>query len=270
MIYSLESLRGIAALLVAIGHFPLDYSFKIYFSYSYLMVDLFFCLSGFVIALNYSNKINDLNEFLDFNKKRILRVYPLHLFVLQLFLLIEFFKYLAEYRYGLVANNPAFEINNFTAYFSNLFLVQTFLDTPTFHNPSWSISTEVFAYIIFSLTMLFIKKIEVITILIVFLSGYYILNYSNAKLDAITDVESIIRCFYSFFMGVGLYIFYNRINLKVFSSITVISLILLPVYQISISVIFCYIMYLLYRRHLQEKTSFLEWGGHKVFGSDKL
>lgn len=269
MIYSLESLRGIAALLVAIMHFPVDYSLKAYFSYSYLMVDLFFCLSGFVIALNYYSKINNFSEFLNFNKKRILRVCPLHLFVLHLFLLIECFKYLVEYRYNIVANNPAFETNDLVAYISNLFLVQTFLDTPTFHNPSWSISTEVFAYIIFSSIILLIKRIELIVMLIVILSGYYIFNYSNANLDAITDAESIIRCFYSFFMGVGLYIFYNNINIKVFSLIAIIALVLLPVYQMGIPIIFCYLIYVLYVKHLKEQTSFLEWGG-EIFGSNKL
>ncbi len=266
MIYSLESLRGIAALLVAIMHFPIDYSLKAYFSYSYLMVDLFFCLSGFVIALNYYSKINNFSEFINFNKKRILRVYPLHFFVLQLFLLIECVKYLVEYKYNVVANNPAFETNNLVAYISNLFLVQTFLDTATFHNPSWSISTEVFAYIILSSIILFIKRVEVI-ILIIILSGFYIFYHSSANLDAITNLESIIRCFYSFFMGAGLYVLYNKINFRLFSLITIIALLLLPVYQMSISIIFCYLIYVLYVKHLKKQTTFLEWGGVKFLGA---
>lgn len=258
MIYSLESLRGIAALLVAIMH--LCYIFQAYVTYTsylYLMVDLFFCLSGFVLALNYIRNINNLNEFLSFNKKRILRVYPLHFFVLQLFLVIELFKYLLENKYNIIMNNHAFETNDVFGYLSNLFLVQVFFDKPSFNIPSWSISTEVFSYIIFSLIILFVKKKELIVILIITISGCYLMINTNS-LDIITGLESVIRCLYSFFMGVGLYIFYNKINLKIFLLITIIAMILLPFNEIMISIIFCFLIYLLYERHLKGKTSFLE------------
>ena len=58
-IYFLESLRGIAAISVALFHFQTE-SFltnNIFIRNSWLMVDFFFVLSGFVIAYNYQSKI---------------------------------------------------------------------------------------------------------------------------------------------------------------------------------------------------------------------
>lgn len=56
----LDGLRGIAAVAVVIFHFmefaiP-DYT-KNFIAHGYLAVDFFFCLSGFVIAYAYDNRI---------------------------------------------------------------------------------------------------------------------------------------------------------------------------------------------------------------------
>ena len=59
-INSLETLRGIAALMVALYHYP-STSF-LYFEDGFLAVYFFFSLSGFVITLNYFNKINKLSN----------------------------------------------------------------------------------------------------------------------------------------------------------------------------------------------------------------
>ncbi len=48
----LEGLRGAAAILVLFRHIP-TYITPIHFQMSYLAVDLFFVLSGFVIANSY-------------------------------------------------------------------------------------------------------------------------------------------------------------------------------------------------------------------------
>ena len=77
---SLQCFRGIAALLVTTIHINvnnpfLDSSFR-----TGLFVQFFFVLSGFILSINYSNKINNFFEASHFIKKRFLRLYPLHLF----------------------------------------------------------------------------------------------------------------------------------------------------------------------------------------------
>lgn len=75
----LDGLRGIAAISVLIFHFmefavP-DYS-KNLIAHSYLAVDFFFCLSGFVIAYAYDKKIQQLS-FWDFFRLRLIRLHPM-------------------------------------------------------------------------------------------------------------------------------------------------------------------------------------------------
>ena len=93
----LESLRGIAALNVAMYHASLvgGESFIVTNSFvknADLMVDFFFVLSGFVIAYNYSDRIFNFASLTQFQTKRFLRLYPLHFLTLLIFLAIELAK----------------------------------------------------------------------------------------------------------------------------------------------------------------------------------
>lgn len=73
----LDGIRGIAALLVVMTHAP-DF-FMIWKNHTYLAVDVFFILSGFVIALAYENKlVSKKLSFFDFVKKRFVRLYPIY------------------------------------------------------------------------------------------------------------------------------------------------------------------------------------------------
>src|ERR1700750_2532859 len=60
-----------------------------------LFVDFFFVLSGFVIAYSYQS-IKTRAELSKFYKKRFFRLYPLHLIVLLLFVVIELSKHFAS------------------------------------------------------------------------------------------------------------------------------------------------------------------------------
>lgn len=75
---TLDGMRGIAALLVAVYHFQerqnLDHVG------GYLAVDLFFVLSGFVIALNYTARLSDGLPLRSFLKLRVARLYPVYAF----------------------------------------------------------------------------------------------------------------------------------------------------------------------------------------------
>ncbi|MBS7567061.1 acyltransferase [Mucilaginibacter sp. Bleaf8] len=75
----LDGLRGVAAVAVVIFHFmefvvP-DYT-KSFIAHAYLAVDFFFCLSGFVIAYAYDNRLQTLGIF-NFFKMRLIRLHPL-------------------------------------------------------------------------------------------------------------------------------------------------------------------------------------------------
>ena len=67
-LFALESLRGIAAVLVALFHYPSS-SF-LYFDKGFYAVNFFFILSGFVISYNYEDKIKNFKDIINFQIKR--------------------------------------------------------------------------------------------------------------------------------------------------------------------------------------------------------
>lgn len=75
----LDGMRGIAALAVVIFHFMemaySDYS-KNFIGHGFLAVDFFFCLSGFVIAYAYDDRIEKMGA-MEFFKSRLIRLHPL-------------------------------------------------------------------------------------------------------------------------------------------------------------------------------------------------
>src|SRR5690349_7916766 len=75
----LDGLRGVAAIAVVIFHFmeiAVPDPKKNFIAHAYLAVDFFFCLSGFVIAYAYDDKIaaTGIGSFL---RRRLIRLHPL-------------------------------------------------------------------------------------------------------------------------------------------------------------------------------------------------
>jgi peptidoglycan/LPS O-acetylase OafA/YrhL len=162
---SLESLRGLAAFLVVLYHLPPWYD-PLYnltvVRHSYLMVDFFFVLSGFVLYHSYAGRIRDRVSMLRFVVLRLGRLYPVHLVFMLPFLAIEVAKYLAYRRYGFteMSSQPALsKIGG--SLLSNLLLVQGLGITsndPALNFPNWSISTEFYAYLVFGFGLLFLSR----------------------------------------------------------------------------------------------------------------
>lgn len=75
----LDGLRGVAALAIVIFHFMewiySDFS-KNFIGHGFLAVDFFFCLSGFVIAYAYDDRIRKMG-ITEFFKSRLIRLHPL-------------------------------------------------------------------------------------------------------------------------------------------------------------------------------------------------
>lgn len=233
-ILPLESLRGFAALSVAVYHLQIDSDFtnNLFVAHSYWMVDFFFVLSGFVIAYSSLDRLNSFANAVSFQLRRFWRLYPLHIFTLLLFLMIELLKLLAEQKLGLKPNSPAFGKNNFSAFISNLFVFQTFYPNYlSFNYPSWSISAEFYTYSLFAFAAIFLKKWLQIVAAILCASSWYF-YYSGIDSNLVNGIEStqfrIFRCVFGFFMGVMIYGIYLRMRNTIMfhSSVTVIVLIM--------------------------------------------
>ena len=207
-IYALESLRGLAAISVAIFHLDINSHFKkIFFPNSWILVDFFFVLSGFVISLNYIERIPSLKKLFQFQRKRFLRLYPLHLFTLILFLSWEIAELFGSSIFGFSLNSSPFEKNNINALISNIFLLQSWTSNQaTFNYPSWSISAEFVTYGIFGILILLSKNNRKLIIIFLMIS---ISALGLALSKTSFDIGSL-RCLYSFSIGALTHLIYEK------------------------------------------------------------
>lgn len=77
---ALDGLRGIAAICVVLFHLANWGGNANWFPRGDLAVDFFFCLSGFVLAHAYSDRLGKSMSYTDFVSARFIRLYPLLLF----------------------------------------------------------------------------------------------------------------------------------------------------------------------------------------------
>ncbi|MEZ0318317.1 MAG: acyltransferase family protein [Methylophilaceae bacterium] len=75
----LDGMRGIAAFAVVFYHYALHGNIRNWFPSAPIAVDLFFCLSGFVIAFAYLQKLQSGMTYKDYFIKRLVRLYPMYL-----------------------------------------------------------------------------------------------------------------------------------------------------------------------------------------------
>ena len=159
-IFPLQSLRAICVIIVMFVHFsPYPGAF---FHNQFLgasAVFTFLALSGFIVSLVYHNKINETKDLIIFSKKRFLRMYPMHILFLFIFLIVEFLRLYIESTNSIQVNNKAFTINNQSAFISHLFLVNIFNNVLTFNSPTWTVSGEFITSILLELSVFMLEKI---------------------------------------------------------------------------------------------------------------
>ncbi|WP_368562563.1 acyltransferase family protein [Pseudoxanthomonas sp. UTMC 1351] len=171
--YSLDVLRGIAALSVVLWHWqhffyhgtepgsfdiralPLFHYFPLLYTKGWLAVDLFFGLSGFIFYWLYSEKISRKQVSLkEFAILRFSRLYPLHCFTLLLVAIGQLVLYFNGEQSFVYENNDL----------KHLLLNLTFTSSwgfesgYSFNAPSWSVSTEVLLYLTFFLASRYAPK----------------------------------------------------------------------------------------------------------------
>jgi peptidoglycan/LPS O-acetylase OafA/YrhL len=217
---ALTGIRGIAAWLVVFYHtrkalteiwHPEAISML---ANGYLAVDLFFMLSGFVIFYNYTDRLagGDGVEIRQFLWRRFARVWPLHGFILAVYLafvgvLFATGRDISHYPLG---DLPL-----------NLILAHNwgFTDALAWNVPSWSISTEFAAYLAFPLAVMAVpwKRLDLPALfglaavlmiglhLIFLLSGY-------SKIGQNIPQMGIWRCLFGFALGMVLCALWQRLR----------------------------------------------------------
>lgn len=75
----LDGLRGVAALAIVVHHFTATSGHREVFASAAVAVDFFFCLSGFVIALAYHDRLLAGLSLWSYTRRRLERLYPMYL-----------------------------------------------------------------------------------------------------------------------------------------------------------------------------------------------
>jgi peptidoglycan/LPS O-acetylase OafA/YrhL len=211
---ALDSWRGICALMVVFSHARIASHFYIndFVRHSFLFVDFFFVLSGFVIALNYQEKLLKGYGVAPFMALRLGRVWPLHVVLLGLYVLAELVLLAWPWLQGAIGRT-AFDTDrhSVTGIFTHLTLIHSLPNVHedvTWNEPSWSISVEFYSYLIFALGLAVLsrlpfKRMLLVVGLIGVLVAAPIVIYMLAERKNIFVMASggLIRCLYGFAAG---------------------------------------------------------------------
>lgn len=189
---ALDSWRGLCACMVALFHFNVFshiQSARIVQN-AYLFVDFFFVLSGFVIAANYQARLAQGFGSGRFLFLRIGRIYPLHLVTMALFMPIDIAK-------------DGVSLQLLRAVVTNALLLHgAGINSGLWLNfPSWSVSTEFVAYVVFALVTPWLGP-RMLPWIVIAVAGSAILVFvSPLRMDSTYDY-GLARCLYGFALGV--------------------------------------------------------------------
>lgn len=206
----LDSWRGICAVMVVVYHFIFIVNTPFlqneFVLNSYLFVDFFFVLSGFVVCHAYRDRIGDRRQFVGFLLRRIGRLWPLHLAVL-------FAMMLAVMAINVVGHHPDRLLidagsGNYSlrALLLNAFLLNSMgLYGSAWNGPAWSIGAEFYTYILFALVVLVARrKLLLVASALAVAAGLVIVMFAPAYMNSTADF-GLLRCIAGFFTGVGAY-----------------------------------------------------------------
>jgi peptidoglycan/LPS O-acetylase OafA/YrhL len=205
---ALDGLRGLAALLVVFFHvgWPNHLTNNNFVRNGYLAVDLFFILSGYIIFRNYAARIGTLNELGKFICLRFFRVYPLHIVVLAFLVCIELTKLVVQSGLSTSSEQAPFTNgNSISALVANILLVQGMhvVNELSWNIPSWTISCEFAAYLVFgtlALTGIFRLRSFLPCVCLVAAGAYLVLGLERDGLDVTYDWGAV-RCLAGFSFG---------------------------------------------------------------------
>lgn len=209
----LDGLRGVAAVAIVCFHFmeivyP-DYS-KNFIGHGFLAVDFFFCLSGFVIAYAYDDRMEDMG-MLEFFKSRIIRLHPLVVLGSVLGLLAFLFDPFSDAASGYSIGKL------FLIFVSSALLIPLPIMEDRFFNlfglnaPAWSLFWEYVANIFYAFILCRLHKKLLIIAVLVATALLIMVAYRSSSLvggwSGSTFWDGGARVFYSFLAGLVIYRF---------------------------------------------------------------
>lgn len=204
LLYPLRGLLAIGIIFYHLRDKPFGFE-SVFFHNLYYCVDVFFIISGLVISQNYHGKIKTKKSLAGFLIKRLGRIYPLHLFMLMVWVPYILIKTAIHNYYG-IGTNPI-ETSNIGSFISNLLLMHSLSvhDYLGWNFPSWSISVEFYVYVLFGLIILLLHRITVLLSIVTVAGSYLVLYMIDKPNFDITYDFGVFRCLGGFFLGFLIY-----------------------------------------------------------------
>ncbi|HSC60255.1 MAG TPA: acyltransferase, partial [Rhizomicrobium sp.] len=204
---ALDGWRGVCALLIALHHFPAR-GFVYHLTLvrnSWLLVDFFFVLSGFVIAFAWGERLTGAEQIKPFVLRRFFRLWPLHVCVLVAFVALEVSRY-AMTGTGFTGGRSLFALA------TNLTLTQALglNDGLTWNTPAWAVSTEFWTYVVFAFAAFLTGRWRSITAMILVAASVAVLALHSRYGMRETFDWGMARCIYGFFLGTLVYEAWSR------------------------------------------------------------
>ena len=246
-IYSIEVLRFLASISVLIYHYkifffianrfndftyidpsnslfisdlPFNSVLSIFYRFGDYGVQVFWCISGFIMSYVYleqENKINAKSFFFNLFS----RLYPLHFATLVLITVIQIISLI------LFGNFSIFDNNNFYNFLLHFFFISGwgFQDGQSFNQPIWSVSLELIAYFLFFFSIKMIKninylKIIIFYIILLFLNKFFFNEFKN---------QGVISCIQLFLSGVLVF--------KIYKEFSYFNFVLFSIFLLTISIL---------------------------------
>ncbi|MCX6108061.1 MAG: acyltransferase [Proteobacteria bacterium] len=212
---SLDSWRGLCAILVALYHlgFQSHFGVSAFARGSFLFVDFFFVLSGFVMAQAYVGRLQTKADFTTFLIRRFGRLWPLHMAVLAAYFGENAFKAAAIQVFHLVPKTIPFTgAVSWSSLVANVFLLHSMGLTSelTWNGPSWSISAEFWAYMVFAAVLMRLPRALVTASLVISIAAATVLMTHSTEFMDTTFRLGFVRGLYGFFLGIIVHRCYLR------------------------------------------------------------
>jgi peptidoglycan/LPS O-acetylase OafA/YrhL len=217
-IRALSGARAIPPLILVLFHFCEGHHylgakwFDLLAAKGYLWVEFFFVLSGFILTHVYASRLGDFwqgRAYLPFLRARLIRLYPLHLFMLFviLALVLSLRALAASGGYVSIYDQPYHSIVSFPTFVANLFLVQAWNLFPylSWNGVAWFVSVEFLICLLFPLYLLLARGGIWRGALLVScgLAGLIVLDLTSKHGLDITFHNGIYRGMSGFAVGVG-------------------------------------------------------------------
>lgn len=165
--------RGIAAILVALFHLTLVYDqrfhYQVFFNIfkgGFVGVDFLFVLSGFILFWSYQHDFKNIKKVKQYFIKRFIRVYPPYWAVILAITLI----------YTMVGKNIFKSFGMDVPYI--LKTITLFPQWPVMIAPVWSLSYEIFFYILLGFCLMWLTKKQTLIFFILYIFLLMGINFS--------------------------------------------------------------------------------------------